>query len=563
MAIYHFSAQIIGRSTGRSSVAAAAYRAGREIVDERTGERFDYTRKQGVLDHAVLTPSRAPDWAKDSATLWNAAEAAENRKDAQLCREIKLALPHELTLEQNRALVHGFVREQFIKRGMAAQVDIHAPHREGDQRNIHAHVMLTLRQITRDGFKAKKPRNWNTRETLKDWREQWEQHINRELEKAKVKERVDSRSLKQQGIEREPTKHLGPTATAMERQGKHSERGDINRAVHAFNEAKEQAKVIDLAIEREKREIAAEEARKQQQRAQAEALRQREALARRKAAQQRQREEQAAFIRDKQAQAQTRQPDIWDRDRHEARQQKQLSEAAIKAAEKAQEREKGLGRGVSAPSSQNAPAGLSGANDNRSGQQRALSVREAAALSAGKLDEWKGQQQAAQQSRQFDERIEMERRHDRQRMALEERQRRERGADIRHARKTLTEIEARQQCRGFKRLVYRMSGEAEKDREQAEAQQASIGNANWRTREERSTLQSRQDREREHLEWKHKIEARVLLEKTFKDIDKERERQQHPEKAKAREKSTWDEIQERRAQLARERSRDRGFDFER
>lgn len=254
VAIYHFSAKLISRSRGRSATAAAAYRAGLNIADERTGERHAYARRSGVLDHAVLTPARAPAWAQESTTLWNAVEQFEKRKDAQLAREVIVALPHEFSLEQNRELLHAFVQEAFVARGMAAQVNIHAPDRAGDNRNVHAHILLTTRQITRDGFKTKKARSWNERDTLKTWREQWAGHMNRALERAGKAERVEAGSFKAQGIEdRKPTQHLGLAASQMERRGERTRIGDENRAAAAFNRLQARAKVIDLAIEREKR----------------------------------------------------------------------------------------------------------------------------------------------------------------------------------------------------------------------------------------------------------------------------------------------------------------------
>jgi len=263
MAIYHFSAKIIGRKSGRSSTAAAAYRSGAMIHDERTGETHDYRNKPGILDHAILTPARAPNWAKESASLWNRVEAFEKRKDAQLVRETVVALPHELSLEQNRELLHGFVREAYIQRGMVAQIDIHAPDKKGNHRNIHAHIMLTTRQITRDGFKAKKPRNWNERGTLKEWRALWANHVNQALERAGKQERVDSRSFKDRGLDdKEPSIHLGVEATAMERRGEKSRLGDENRAIDEYNREREQMdqeqRIIDAAIKHEEQRPARE-----------------------------------------------------------------------------------------------------------------------------------------------------------------------------------------------------------------------------------------------------------------------------------------------------------------
>ncbi len=236
MAIYHFSMKVIKRSAGRSATAAAAYRASLDITDERTGEIHRYENRGGVLAHDMLSPSRAPDWAKEASGLWNAVEKKENRKNSQLARENVVALPHELTLEQNRELLHAFVQEAYVRRGMAAQVDIHAPSEEGNERNIHAHIMLTMRGITRNGWKDNKARNWNERATLNEWRTMWAEHVNHALERAGIKERVTEKSFEDLGIDdKAPSKHMGPEASQMERRGEASRIGDENRAANKQN----------------------------------------------------------------------------------------------------------------------------------------------------------------------------------------------------------------------------------------------------------------------------------------------------------------------------------------
>lgn len=200
VAIYRFSAQVIGRSSGRSATAAAAYRAGVEIVDQRTGLVHDYTRRSGVEAVFIVAPESAPEWASDRSALWNAVEAIEKRKDAQLTREIQLALPHELPPEQRRSVVEGFVHEQWVKSGMVADVALHAPDRDGDDRNHHAHIMLTLRSIGPAGF-GQKVREWNDKARLEGWREAWQEHVNRALELAGRSERIDHRSLVDQRAE--------------------------------------------------------------------------------------------------------------------------------------------------------------------------------------------------------------------------------------------------------------------------------------------------------------------------------------------------------------------------
>ncbi|WP_064503579.1 MobQ family relaxase, partial [Paracoccus sp. 228] len=148
----------------------------------------------------ILAPEHAPDWARDRSALWNAVEQIERRKDAQVSREVRVALPSELTPEQNRDLVRGFVQAEFVSRGMVADIALHAPGREGDQRNHHAHIMLTTREIGPEGFTTKN-RDWNAKELLVDWRSSWAEHVNQTLERCNVHERVDHRTLEAQRAE--------------------------------------------------------------------------------------------------------------------------------------------------------------------------------------------------------------------------------------------------------------------------------------------------------------------------------------------------------------------------
>ena len=246
MAIYRFSAQVIKRSSGRSSVAAAAYRSAEKMLDERQGLAHDYSNRGGVLHCEVLLPEAAPAWMGERSQLWNAVELAEKRKDAQLSREVVLSLPHELTDESRRDLVVGFVQEHFVDRGMVADIAIHAPGAEGDNRNHHAHVMLTTRSVTSEGFGGK-DRSWNDKGLLEQWREGWGHHANQVLEREGIEARLDHRSLKDRhvervalkeaalergdhkeaqeheiealGLDRDPLPHIGFKAWAMERRG--------------------------------------------------------------------------------------------------------------------------------------------------------------------------------------------------------------------------------------------------------------------------------------------------------------------------------------------------------
>jgi ATP-dependent exoDNAse (exonuclease V) alpha subunit len=250
MASYRFSASIMKRSTGRSVTAAAAYRAADEIECDRYGERHDYRRKQGVVHSEIMAPENAPEWMRDRAQLWNAVEAAEKRKDAQLAREVQLSLPHEMSDEQRRDLVRQFVREQFTDRGMVADLSIHAPGRDGDERNHHAHIMLSLRELTGEGF-GKKARDWNDPANLERWRAEWAHIQNREFERLGIAARVDHRSFEAQGIDREPEAHKGPAATAIERRGDQSRIANDNEQRRAANarQADRHAEAVRLRLQ--------------------------------------------------------------------------------------------------------------------------------------------------------------------------------------------------------------------------------------------------------------------------------------------------------------------------
>lgn len=259
MAIYRFSASVIGRNGGRSAVAAAAYRAGADLTNERDGMRHNYERRSGVDHNEILAPEGAPDWAYDRAQLWNEVERTERRKDAQLAREITMALPHELSHQERLQLARDFVRDQFVSRGMIADMALHSPDREGDERNVHTHVMLTMRTLDGDGF-GKKAREWNDRGLLEGWREQWAEVQNNALERAGFEARVDHRTLEAQGIDQEPEPKLGPLATQLEREGKETNAGNDLRATWKRNAEIMRAKEAEaIAIAQ------AEEARRAQQ----------------------------------------------------------------------------------------------------------------------------------------------------------------------------------------------------------------------------------------------------------------------------------------------------------
>lgn len=250
----------VKRSAGRSATAAAAYRAGAEIVDQRTGEVHDYTRKGGVVSAEIVAPDHAPAWAHDREALWNAAELAENRTNSQVAREFLIGLPSELDADQRQQLAREFAQSLVDRYGFAVDVAIHQPDKDGDQRNHHAHILATTRRMGPDGLTEKtrelddrtriklangeKGPAWGAVETV--WvRHQFEHLTNSALERAGLDERIDMRSYKDQGLELEPTQHMGPAATAMERRKPGSTRIAQENVARLFrNEDQEHEQIL-------------------------------------------------------------------------------------------------------------------------------------------------------------------------------------------------------------------------------------------------------------------------------------------------------------------------------
>ena len=210
---------MISRSQGRSATAAIAYRVAERIEDRRTGLTFDYAAKGGVDHTEILAPDHAPDWVHDRSELWNRVEESETRKNSQVAREVRVALPDELTHAQRVALVRDYAQTQFVDRGMVADIALHAPGRAGDERNHHAHILLTTREVDADGFTTKN-RDWNKVEVLEGWREAWARDSNAALERAGVEDRVDHRTLVAQRDE------------ALELASAARERGDEGAELH-------------------------------------------------------------------------------------------------------------------------------------------------------------------------------------------------------------------------------------------------------------------------------------------------------------------------------------------
>ena len=204
MALFHSTTKIITRSDGGNAVAAAAYRSGTRMTCARTGQVFNYTRKKEVTYRAILAPTDSPAWVFNRAQLANAIEEIETRTNSQLWREVEIALPLALTPEQHIQLLTEYVQEQFIERGMVACIALH----DRKTGNPHAHILLTLRDITLDGFGAKR-RDWNDKALVTQWREAWATACNAALEQAGSTERIDHRSNKDRGIDAPATQHLG------------------------------------------------------------------------------------------------------------------------------------------------------------------------------------------------------------------------------------------------------------------------------------------------------------------------------------------------------------------
>lgn len=236
MAIYHFSAQIISRGTGRSAVAAAAYRSASRLHDERLGRDHDFTHKAGVVHSEIMLPEGAPDRMRDREALWNEVEATEKRKDAQLAREIEFAIPREMTKEQGIALAREFVEREFVDRGMVADLNVHWDIGADGEAKPHAHVMLSLREVNGDGFGAK-VREWNATALLRHWREAWADHVNGRCAELGIEARIDHRSYDAQGIELEPQHKIGAAGARREAKGEDAERAEDHREIARKNGA--------------------------------------------------------------------------------------------------------------------------------------------------------------------------------------------------------------------------------------------------------------------------------------------------------------------------------------
>ena len=258
MAIYHLCIKIISRGKGKSAVAASAYRSGEKIKNEYDGIVHDFTRKGGIAHTEILLPQNAPQEFANRSVLWNSVEKIEKSKNSQLAREIEIALPKELDREKQINLVREYVKENFVKVGMCADIALH----DKNDGNPHCHILLTMRPLNEDttwGGKSKKEyildengekvklkngnyktrkintTDWNEQDKAEEWRKAWADITNKYLEENSIQEKVDHRSYQRQGIEQIPTIHLGVSATQMEKKGIATDRGNINREIKYQN----------------------------------------------------------------------------------------------------------------------------------------------------------------------------------------------------------------------------------------------------------------------------------------------------------------------------------------
>ena len=243
MAIYHFSVKNVSRADGRSAVAAAAYRSGEKLIDERQGKEQDYTRKTGVEFTKIYAPKNTNPELLDRNQLWNTVEKVENRKNSQLAREFEIAFPHELNKQERQELLDDLCQEIIKRHGVVVDAAIHAPHTESgsDKRNYHAHILLTTRSIDEQGNLGKKTREFNDhgKQQVEHWREKFADLTNLHLARTgHIFVEVDHRSYKAQGLGLEATQHEGSKVTQLRRQGIDTEISLKNDAIKARNAEK-------------------------------------------------------------------------------------------------------------------------------------------------------------------------------------------------------------------------------------------------------------------------------------------------------------------------------------
>lgn len=257
MSDYHFHVERVKRSAGKSVVAAAAYRAGEKLKDDYYGLIHDYSKK-AVVKSGIFLPIHAPPRLQDRETLWNEIEKVETHPSAQLAYSFDFSLQNEFSMEENIKLTEQFIKEQFVARGMICDYAIHNPHRDGDVPNPHVHVLCPIRPLNENGEWGNKRRrayaldgdgnrirdengdyvftgeyvtDWDSPDTLEQWRQAWADYNNKLFEAKKLLCRIDNRSFERQGIDQVPTIHEGLAVREMEKRGIRTRIGDFNRWV--------------------------------------------------------------------------------------------------------------------------------------------------------------------------------------------------------------------------------------------------------------------------------------------------------------------------------------------
>jgi len=255
MAIYHFSVKDIGRGKGRSAVACAAYRSGEKLNCERYGLEQDYTKKQGVEFKKIYAPENAKKELLDRQSLWNEVERVEKRVNSNLAREFEIAFPHELNAEQRQEMLDELCQKIVDRHNVVVDAVIHAPHTKGgtDERNYHAHIMFTGRQLDRKtgDFAKNRNRDFNkgkSSETVTQWRKDFADIVNRQLERIGCDERVSHLSYKDLKYDLEPTIHEGAKVTELRRQGIDTEISLANDAIRERNAERQLIKGLEQEI---------------------------------------------------------------------------------------------------------------------------------------------------------------------------------------------------------------------------------------------------------------------------------------------------------------------------
>ena len=261
MAIYHFSIKNIGRSNGRSAVAAAAYRSGEKLVDSVYGKEQDYTKKTGIEYKNIYVPSHANENLLDRQTLWNEVEKSELKKNgdlkttARLAKEFEIAFPHEVDADTRKRMLDELAQTLVKNHNVVVDAVIHAPHTKSgsDERNYHAHIMFTTRSINEQGELGKKAREFNDdgKNLTLAYRELWANMVNRELEQIGTQERVSHLSYSDLKYDLEPTVHEGSKITQLRRQGIDTEISLKNDAIKARNAEKLEHEQIIKGLDQE------------------------------------------------------------------------------------------------------------------------------------------------------------------------------------------------------------------------------------------------------------------------------------------------------------------------